>query len=348
MNKESHTNNTLHVIDDYNLLIDNISTLWIKAKEKAVVSVNTELLEANWQTGKYIVEFEQGGKARAEYGKHLLINLSKDLTLKNGRGFSRSNLLYMRKFYLSFPKRETVSHILTWSHYFEILKCDDLLEMQFYFRQCITEGWKVRELKRQMKSCLFQRLALSTDKEGVLALANEGHLVMKPQDIIRDPFVLEFTGLPKKKKYKENELEAALKSNMEKFLLELGRGFAFVGRQYQIHIGSRIFKVDIVFYHCILKCYVLIDLKRDEIKHSDIGQMNLYLNYFQSEICQDDDNPPIGIVLGSRKDELLMEYALQGINNQLFAAKYQLYLPKREELQAQLDALLDNTEDINI
>lgn len=348
MNKESHTNNTLHVIDDYNLLIDNISTLWITAKEKAVVSVNTELLEANWQTGKYIVEFEQGGKARAEYGKHLLINLSKDLTLKNGRGFSRSNLLYMRKFYLSFPKRETVSHILTWSHYFEILKCDDLLEMQFYFRQCITEGWKVRELKRQMKSCLFQRLALSTDKEGVLALANEGHLVMKPQDIIRDPFVLEFTGLPKKKKYKENELEAALKSNMEKFLLELGRGFAFVGRQYQIHIGSRIFKVDMVFYHCILKCYVLIDLKRDEIKHSDIGQMNLYLNYFQSEICQDDDNPPIGIVLGSRKDELLMEYALQGINNQLFAAKYQLYLPKREELQAQLDALLDNTEDINI
>ena len=348
MNKESHTNNTLHVIDDYNLLIDNISTLWIKAKEKAVVSVNTELLEANWQTGKYIVEFEQGGKARAEYGKQLIVNLAKDLTRLNGKGFNRSNLTYMRKLYLAFPICGTLSHKLTWSHYYEILKCEDKLEMQFYMKQCINEGWKVRELKRQMKSCLFQRIALSTDKEGVLALANEGHLVMKPQDIIRDPFVLEFTGLPMKKKYKENELEAALKSNMEKFLLELGRGFAFVGRQYQIHIGSRIFKVDMVFYHCILKCYVLIDLKRDEIKHSDIGQMNLYLNYFQSEICQDDDNPPIGIVLGSRKDELLMEYALQGINNQLFAAKYQLYLPKREELQAQLDALLDNTEDINI
>ena len=348
MNKESHTNNTLHVIDDYNLLIDNISTLWIKAKEKAVVSVNTELLEANWQTGKYIVEFEQGGKARAEYGKQLIVNLAKDLTRLNGKGFNRSNLTYMRKLYLAFPICGTLSHKLTWSHYYEILKCDDKLEMQFYMKQCINEGWKVRELKRQMKSCLFQRIALSTDKEGVLALANEGHHVMKPQDIIRDPFVLEFTGLPKKKKYKENELEAALKSNMEKFLLELGRGFAFVGRQYQIHIGSRIFKVDMVFYHCILKCYVLIDLKRDEIKHGDIGQMNLYLNYFQSEICQDDDNPPIGIVLGSRKDELLMEYALQGINNQLFAAKYQLYLPKREELQAQLDALLDNTEDINI
>lgn len=279
---------------------------------------------------------------RAGYGKRLLVNLAKDLTLKNGRGFSRSNLLYMRKFYLSFPKSETVSHLLTWSHYFEILKCDDPLEMNFYLKQCVSEGWKVRELKRQMRSCLFQRLALSTDKKGVLTLANKGHQVMSPQDIIRDPFVLEFTGLPQRKKYKESELEAALKVNMEHFLLELGRGFAFIGRQYQIHIGTRVFKVDLVFYHCILKCYVLIDLKRAEIKHGDIGQMNLYLNYFQTEICQADDNPPIGIVLGARKDELLMEYALQGVTNQLFAAKYQLYLPKREELQAQLDVLLAN------
>ena len=213
--------------------------------------------------------------------------------------------------------------------------------MQFYLKQCIKEGWKVRELKRQMKSALFQRLALSTDKEGVLALANEGHQVMKPKDIIRDPFVLEFTGLPLKKRYKENDLEAALKSNMEQFLLELGRGFAFIGRQYVMHIGSRQFKVDLVFYHCILKCYVLIDLKRAEIRHDDIGQMNLYLNYFKTEVCQPDDNPPIGIVLGAKKDELLMEYALQGITNQLFAARYQLYLPKREELQEQLDKLLE-------
>ena len=336
--------NTAIVADDYNLLIDNISSLWATAKEKAINAVNTELLEANWQTGKYIVEFEQGGKVRAEYGKQLIMNLAKDLTRLNGKGFNRSNLIYMRKLYLAFPKSGTLSHKLTWSHYYEILKCDDPLEMQFYMKQCINEGWKVRELKRQMKSCLFQRLALSTDKEGVLSLANGGHQVMKPQDIIRDPFVLEFTGLPQKKRYKENELEAALKANMEQFLLELGRGFAFIGRQYQMHIGSRVFKVDLVFYHCILKCYVLIDLKRSEIKHSDIGQMNLYLNYFKTEVCQPDDNPPIGIVLGARKDELLMEYALQGITNQLFAAKYQLYLPKREELQAQLDALLSNEE----
>lgn len=335
----------IHLVDsDYQQLVSNITSLWHQAKENAISAVNTELLDANWQTGKYIVEFEQGGKVRAEYGKQLLVNLAKDLTLQNGRGFSRSNLSYMRKFYLSFPKCETVSHKLTWSHYFEILKCDEPLEMQFYLKQCIKEGWKVRELKRQMKSALFQRLALSTDKEGVLALANEGHQVMKPQDIIRDPFVLEFTGLPSKKRYKENDLEAALKSNMEQFLLELGRGFAFIGRQYVMHIGSRQFKVDLVFYHCILKCYVLIDLKRAEIKHNDIGQMNLYLNFFKTEVCQPDDNPPIGIVLGAKKDELLMEYALQGITNQLFAARYQLYLPKREELQEQLDKLLEGFE----
>ncbi|MCD8203237.1 MAG: PDDEXK nuclease domain-containing protein [Prevotella sp.] len=221
------------------------------------------------------------------------------------------------------------------------MKCDDPLEMQFYYKEAIKEGWKVRELRRQIKSALFQRLALSTDKAGVLALANEGHQVLTPQDIIRDPYVLEFTGLPIKKRYKESDLETALKANMEQFLLELGRGFAFIGRQYIMQIGSRRFKVDMVFYHCILKCYVLIDLKRAEIKHGDIGQMNLYLNYFKTEICQPDDNPPIGIVLGTKKDELLMEYALQDNANQLFAAKYQLYLPKREELQAQLDKLLE-------
>lgn len=328
----------------YLQLIDSITVLWDSARTKAISAVNTELLEANWQTGKYIVEYEQQGKERAEYGKQLLVTLAKDLTAKNGKGFSRSNLVYMRKFYLAFPICETVSHKLTWSHYFELLKCDNSLEMQFYYNEAIKEGWKVRELKRQMKSCLFQRLALSTDKAGVLALANDGHQVQTPQDIIRDPFVLEFTGLPKQKHYKESDLEKALKDHMEQFLLEMGRGFAFVGRQYVMQIGSRQFKVDLVFYHCILKCYVLIDLKRAEIKHGDIGQMNLYLNYFKTEVCQPDDNPPIGIVLGARKDELLMEYALEGITNQLFVARYQLYLPKREELQAQLDKILDGTE----
>lgn len=326
---------------EYQQLVERISQLWDQAKSRAYQAINTELLDANWLTGQYIVEYEQGGKTRAEYGKQLLVNLSKDLTLKHGKGFSRSNLTYMRKLYLAFPKRETLSHKLTWSHYFELLKCDDPLELQFYFNESVKEGWKVRELKRQIKSSLFQRLALSTDKDGVMMLAREGHQVMTTNDIIHDPFVLEFTGLPQKKMYKESDLEKALKSHMEQFLLELGRGFAFIGRQYIVPIGSRRFKVDMVFYHCILKCYVLIDLKRAEIKHSDIGQMNLYLNYFKTEVCQPDDNPPVGIVLGAKKDELLMEYALEGITNQLFAARYQLYLPKREELQAQLDLLLE-------
>ena len=329
---------------EYVRLVSLISDTWEQAKGRAAISVNTELLEANWQTGRYIVEFEQHGNAKARYGEQLITNLSKDLTRLKGRGFSRSNLIYMRKFYLVFPKSETLSHQLTWSHYFELLKCEDPLEMQFYLKECINQRWKVRDLKRQINSSLFQRLALSTDKEGVLALVNEGHQVQTANDIIRDPFVLEFTGLPKQKRYKEKDLEDALKANMEKFLLELGRGFAFIGRQYIVPIGARRFKVDLVFYHAILKCYVLIDLKRNEIKHSDIGQMNLYLNYFKNEVCQPDDNPPVGIVLGARKDELLMEYALQGIDNQLFAARYQLYLPNREELQSELDKLLDNTK----
>lgn len=204
---------------DYTQLLDDISILWKQSKERAITAINTELLKSNWQTGKYIVEYEQNGKERAEYGKQLLTNLAKDLTARNGKGFSRSNLVYMRKFYLAFPICETVSHKLAWSHYFELLKCDDKLEMQFYYQECIHEGWKVRELKRQMKSCLFQRQALSTDKKGVLALANEGHQIMSAQDIIRDPFILEFAGLPQRRRYKENELEKALKANMEQFLL---------------------------------------------------------------------------------------------------------------------------------
>ena len=325
---------------EYVRLVSLISDTWEKAKGRVALAVNTELLDANWQTGRYIVEFEQGGNTKARYGEQLITNLAKDLTRLRGKGFSRSNLFNMRLFYVRFPKIQTVSGQLTWSHYLELLKCDDPLEMQFYMKECINEGWKVRELKRQINSSLFQRLALSTDKEGVLALANEGHQVQSAADIIHDPFVLEFTGFPRQKRYKEKDLEDALKVHMEQFLLELGRGFAFIGRQYVVPIGSRRFKVDLVFYHCILKCYVLIDLKRAEIKHSDIGQMNLYLNYFKNEVCQPDDNPPIGIVLGARKDELLMEYALQGIDNQLFAARYQFYLPNREELQAQLNRLL--------
>ena len=216
------------------------------------------------------------------------------------------------------------------------------MEISFYTKQCEAENWSVRELKRQMKSMLFHRIALSKNKEEVLEISKNGLTPQNPKDLVKDPYVLEFLGIPEKEVYLEGELEQKIIENLENFLLELGRGFAFIGRQYKMQIGSRQFKVDLVFYNYILKCFVLIDLKRGEIEHNDVGQMNMYLNYFKSEKCSTDDNPPIGIVLGAYKDQLLMEYATQGLENNLFVSKYQLYLPKKEELEAELEKLLED------
>jgi predicted nuclease of restriction endonuclease-like (RecB) superfamily len=211
-------------------------------------------------------------------------------------------------------------------------------------KECEKEHWSVRELKRQMNSMLFHRLALSKDKDAVMALAKEGSEIQSADDIIKDPYVLEFVGLPEKPLYKEGDLENALIENLSSFLLELGKGFAYIGRQYKLNIGGRHFYVDLVFYHRILKCFVLIDLKRGEVAHEDIGQMNLYLNYFKSEENEADDNEPIGIVLGAYKDKLLVEYATQNISNQLFVSKYQLYLPDRKTLERELGRLLDGND----
>jgi predicted nuclease of restriction endonuclease-like (RecB) superfamily len=262
--------------------------------------------------------------------------------MKFGKGFSRSNLHYMRKLFIVFQNCETLSHNLSWSHYFEILKTDNELEIQFYCRQCEKEKWSVRELKRQMKSMLFHRLALSTDKKGVIQLAEKGQEIEKPEDIVKDPYVLEFLNIPENSQYLESELEEKLISNLQQFLLELGKGFAFIGRQYRISIGGRHFYIDLVFYHRILKCFVLIDLKRGEIEHTDVGQMNLYLNYFKKEEAAADDNEPVGIVLGAYKDHILMEYAMDNISKNLFVSKYQLYLPNKDEIEHELQKLLDS------
>ncbi len=331
--------------DNYHSLKEQIKTLLVEGRRKAIASVNTILVHTYWHIGKHIVEFEQNGEAKAEYGTELLTKLSKDLTLEYGKGFSRSNLTYMRKLYLAFPKRETLSHRLSWSHYFEILKSDDPLELNFYLKECEKENWSVRELKRQMKSMLFHRLALSKDKKGVLELAQKGNNVVVADDVVKDPYVFEFLGIEQDHRYLEGELEAKLIQNLEKFLLELGKGFAFVGRQYKINIGSRHFFVDLVFYHRILKCFVLIDLKRGEIEHNDIGQMNLYLNYFKKEENTEGDNEPIGIVLGAYKDHILVEYATENITNQLFVSKYQLYLPEKERLVEELNKILDSEDE---
>ncbi len=325
----------------YQQLKEQIAGLLRQGREQAGKAVNTILVKTYWQIGRYIIEFEQKGKVKAKYGAELLDNLSKDLTLVYGKGFSRSNLTYMRKLFLAFPKSETLSHKLSWSHYFEILKTESALEVEFYSKQCEKENWSVRELKRPMKSKLFHRLALSKDKKGVLKLSQDGLEIQQPEDIIKDPYVLEFLDIPQNYRYLEGELEDKLIQNLQKFLLELGKGFAFIGRQYKISIGNRHFFVDLVFYHRILKCFVLIDLKRGEIDHNDIGQMNLYLNYFRKEENTEDDNEPIGIVLGAYKDQIIVEYATENITNKLFVSKYQLYLPDKKTLTVELEKLLE-------
>ncbi|MFA5329370.1 MAG: PDDEXK nuclease domain-containing protein [Prolixibacteraceae bacterium] len=326
----------------YQGLIEQIGGLLQSGRQKAIQSVNTILVQTYWQIGRYIVEFEQHGNERAEYGTQLFERLSKDLTTAYGKGFSRSNLLYMRKLYLYFQISETLSHKLTWSHYFEILKADSELEIGFYSKQCEKENWSVRELKRQMKSSLFERIALSKDKEGVLKLSKKGHVVETPEDLLKDPFVLEFLNIPEQHQYQESELEEQIISNLQQFIMELGKGFAFIGRQYRMSLGGKHFYLDLLFYHRILKCFVLVDLKRGEIDHQDIGQMNLYLNYFKKEESTEGDNEPIGIILGAHKNHILVEYATDSITNKVLLSKYQLYLPNKEQLQKQLSKLIED------
>lgn len=325
----------------YNNLINDIGSLLERGKEQVAHSVNTILVQTYWLIGRHIVEFEQSGKEKAKYGTFLFESLSKDLTVRYGKGFGRANLLYMRKLYLNFPKSETLSNVLSWSHYFEILRSENELEISFYIKQTAKENWSVRELKRQMKSMLFHRLALSKYKKGVLELSKEGQEIQKADDILKDPYVLEFLNIPESHQYFESELEEKLISNLQNFLLELGKGFTFEKRQYRISISGKHFYVDLVFYHRILKCFVLIDLKRGEVTHQDVGQMNLYLNYFKKEINTEGDNEPIGIVLGADKDHILVEYATENIGNQLFISKYQLFLPNKKQLENELNKLLD-------
>ena len=327
--------------NNYHILISQISETYVQGQQNAIIAVNSHLVETYWKIGQYIVEYEQEGKHRAEYGKALLKNLSKDLSLEHGKGFSLSNIKRMRQFYVDFRKGATVSHQLGWSHYVELLKIEDELERNFYKQQTINENWSIRELIRQKKSSLYLRLASSKNKEDILQLAKQGQVVQKPTDIIREPLVLEFLKIPEPYHLTETELEKRIIENLQYFLLELGKGFAFVGRQYRITVGNRNHYVDLVFYHRILKCFVLIDLKKEEAGYEDVGQMNMYLGYFENEENTKGDNPPIGIVLAKEKDELLIKYAMHNISSQLFVNKYQLYLPNKEELRNLIETQLN-------
>lgn len=328
----------------YNSLVDHIGTVLEQGRKNAVTAVNNEIVNTYWEIGKYIVEYEQAGNETAEYGSSVLKRLSKDLTIRYGKGFSMSNINKMRKLYITYPILQTVSAKLSWSHYVELLKIEDNTERSFYLKECEQENWSVRELKRQMNSMLFHRLALSKDKSEVMRMAKEGQIIEKPEDLIKDPYVFEFVGLPELPVYKEGELEKALMDNLTMFLLELGKGFTFEARQQRLNIGGRNYKVDLVFYNRILKCFVLIDLKRGEVQHEDIGQMNLYLNYYREEMNTTGDTDPVGIVMGAYEDKLMVKYATQNISNQLFVSRYQLYLPNKEQLESELRKLIDASQ----
>jgi predicted nuclease of restriction endonuclease-like (RecB) superfamily len=329
---------------DYQELLGRISRTYTEGRLRAYQAVDKHMAETYWKIGHDIVEYEQGGKAKAVYGKALLANLSRDLTLRHGRGFSRSNLSRFRQFYLVFPICATVSHKLSWSHIVELLKIDDPLERGFYQQQAIAERWNVRELQRQKAAALFLRLAAGKDKAEILQLAAQGQVIEQPDDVLREPYVFEFLKIPEAHLTSETQLETLLCDHLQSFLLELGKGFTFVGRQYRITINNTHYRVDLVFYHRILRCFALIDLKLDDVQHHDIGQMNLYLGYFAAEENVEGDNPPIGIILSRHKDELLVEYATYQMNSQLFVQKYQLYLPDREELRRQLELTLKQAE----
>ncbi len=339
-------NTKLKTNSEYQLLLGRISDLYITGQMRANRVVNKFITETYWQIGHDIVEFEQGGKVRAEYGKALLSTLSYDLKLRHGKGFSRSNVIRIRQFYLAYPKGATASHLLTWSHIVELLKINDPLERSFYEQQAIREKWSVRELQRQKQTSLFLRISAGKDKAAIIQLAAQGQIVTTPMDILRDPFVFEFLKIPEPHNMiSETDLETLLCDKLQPFLLELGKGFTFVGRQYRIPINNTHYRVDLVFYHRILRCFVLIDLKINDVQHHDIGQMNLYLGYFAAEENSESDNPPIGIILTRNKDELLVEYATYQMNSQLFVQKYQLYLPDREELRCELELTLQIAEE---
>lgn len=325
-------------------MISDIEALVNTSKNELATSINKVMTVTYWSIGKYIVEFEQEGNAKAEYGKNLLSTISKELTLRLGKGYSRPNLNNMRKFYLKYSNCQTVSDKLSWSHICELIKIDDELERSFYEKECVVENWNVRTLRRQMDSALFLRLASSRDKEGILKLAQNGIECQSPEDIVKSTYTLEFLNIPEQEKYSENDLEQKIIDNLQKFLLELGKGFTFVKRQYPLTINNVHYHVDLVFYHRILKCFVLIDLKKNSVQHEDIGQMNMYMGYFAIEENMPDDNPPIGIILSKNKDELLVEYATYGMDSNLFVSKYELYLPNRKELEKLVKDILDDEE----
>lgn len=338
-----------------NNLFQGIKVLLQNARSQVVRAVNTTMVHTYFEIGRLIVEHEQGGQEKAGYGKRTLKQLSDELTQEFGKGFSLRNVETMRKFYLTYrktqtpsaelEKSETVSRKfdLSWSHYVFLMRLDER-ERNFYELESIENSWSIRELKRQFDTALFDRLRLSKDKDGVKSLNAKGQIVTKPQDAVKDPYILEFLGLKEDASYSESELEQAIIDKIEHFLLELGKGFAFIGRQQRFTFDEQHFFVDLVFYNRLLKCFVLIDLKIGDLKHQDLGQIQMYVNYYDRFVKTEDENLTIGIVLCRDKNDSVVEITLPENNKQIFASQYKTYLPTKEEFMAQIDEV---EEDFN-
>ena len=316
-------------------LFNEIKNILEEARANTYKSVNTHIIDAYWQIGKIIVGAQDGNKT-AEYGSGLLLELSKKLQNEYGKGFDQSNLRRMRQFYLQFENRDTLCHELSWSHYRILMKVENVDARTFYIDECTKSRWSVRELGRQVNTFYYERLLSSQDKKAVEEHMKTHSEELTSKDIIKDPYVLEFLGIEKYEKLLEKDLEAELISHLAEFLLELGRGFSFVGRQKRFYIDGENFFIDLAFYNYILKCFVLIDLKMGPLAHQDIGQMQMYVNYYTREMMNEGDNTPIGIILCSDKSDAIVKYTLPEDNKQIFASKYMPYLPSEEEFAKEL------------
>lgn len=319
-------------------LYANVREILEVARKNAYRAVNFEMVKAYWEVGKSIVE-AQGGEERAEYGNGLIKELSKQLTKDFGKGFDRSNLMHMRNFYLSFPIVDALRRQLSWTHYRMLLKVKNSAAREWYMNECVESNWSTRQLEHQINSFYFERTLASKPefREELAKEVLEKEPSAKPEDLIKDPYVLDFLGLEGGERLRESDLESALIAHLQEFLLELGRGFAFVARQKRLDFDDEHFYVDLVFYNYILKCFVLIDLKTGKLTHQDIGQMDGYVRMYDDLARGDGDNPTVGIVLCSEKNEAVARYSVLADKAQLFASKYELTLPSAEELEGQIE-----------
>ncbi|MCI0639527.1 MAG: PDDEXK nuclease domain-containing protein [Gemmataceae bacterium] len=320
----------------FNQAYSRIRDILAEARSRAYQAINSAMVQAYWEVGRVIVEEEQRGSNKAGYGKRLLAELSSRLKSDFGRGFDPSNLSMMRAFYLTYPIFDALRQELSWTHYRILLRVEKPEARSFYENESINARWSTRELERQVGSLLFERLALSRDKKGVRALADKGHEIQEPADLVKDPYVLEFAGLPMNERYLEADLEKALLDKLQSFLLELGKGFAFMARQQRITLDGKHYFIDLVFYNRLTRSFVLIDLKVGELTHQDIGQMQMYVNFYQRELTSAEENPPIGIILCTDKNEAVVRFTLPEGNKQIFASRYKLYLPTEKELAAEV------------